>query len=197
MWRRLAVGLVLALLLAACGDDGGSEDGAPAGPDPTYPPNSIEALAEIFDPQLEPMGLRFTRGGLFDRSDGGYSPSDVGEHLALYVEPLDDAAYDSGDYVDGLGTITALVTPQVFETWAGVQTYDICQEPPAEVDDRAAPAPYTQIEIDRATSGTVDWDTATTATVLDLARAGDLRLVVTPAVSADPAYLEAEAEAAA
>jgi hypothetical protein len=189
MWRPLALGVAITLALTACGDDGGGGGGEPV---TAYPPTTSEELADVFDPQLEPLGLRVTRGALIERSDGGYVPSDTGEHLALYVEPIDEAGYDTADYVEGIGTVTALVTPQVFERWSGVETYDICQEPPADVDDSDTPAPYTQIEIDRASAAAVDWDEATTSTVLDLGRTGDLRLVVTPAISADPAYQEAD-----
>ena len=186
MLRRLALGLALVMVLGSCGDDGGSASSTTA--DEPFPPDTIAELAEIFDPQLEPMGLRFTRGALIDRTDGGYVPSPEGEHLALYVEPLDGVDYDTADYVDGLGTVTALVTPYVFERWSGVETYDICQEPPPEIDDSDAPVPYTQIEIDRQAADAVDWDTATTATVIELGRDADLRLVVTPVVREDPAY---------
>ena len=190
MFRRLALGVVLIVVLGSCGDDGSGGDATSA--DSPYPPSTIEELAEIFDPQLEAMGLRITRGGLFDRSDGGYVPSDEGGHLALYVEPLDDTDYHTADYVEGLGTVTALVTPQVFERWSGVETYDICQEPPADIDDRDAPAPYTQIEIDRESAEAVDWDAATAETVIALGLSGDARLIVTPVIRADPAYVAAE-----
>jgi hypothetical protein len=191
MLRRSIVLLTLLLLLGACGDDDGTA--APSTTTEPYPPSAIDELAEIFDPQLEPLGLRITRGGLFDRRDGRYDPSDEGNHPALYAEPLDDADYDDADYVEGLGTVTALVTPQVFDRWPGVDTYDICQEPPAAVDDSEAPAPYTQIEIGREAADAVDWDTATAATVIALGESGEARVVVTPSVSQDPAYLEAQA----
>jgi hypothetical protein len=196
MWRRLAVGtvLVLVLVLAGCGDDEGEAGSAES--DSPHPPNTVEELAEVFDPQLEPLGLRLTRGALIDRSDGGYIPSDEGEHLALYVEPIDDTGYTTADYVEGIGTVTALVTPQVFERWSAVESYDICQEPPADVDDRDAPAPYTQIEMDRAQAESVDWETATTETVMGLSQTGQVRLIVTPVISADPGYQEAFAAAA-
>ncbi len=185
MIRNTLLAMAVAIVLASCGDDGAASPTTVGEP---YPPDTIAELAEIFDPQLEPLGLRFTRGALIDRSDGGYVPSAEGEHLALYVEPLDGVDYDTADYVDGVGTVTALVTPYVFDRWSGVETYDICQEPPTEIDDSDAPVPYTQIEIDRESAEAVDWDTATTATVIELGRDADLRLVVTPAVRDDPAY---------
>lgn len=190
MLRRLTLGVALLVVLGACGDDGsGANTTLARSP---YPPNTVGELAEIFDPQLEPMGLHITRGALIDRSDGGYVPSDEGGHLALYVEPLDDADYSTADYVDGLGTVTALVTPQVYERWSAVETYDICQEPPADIDRGDEPVPYTQIEIDRAAAEAVDWDDATAGTVIALGLSGEARVIVTPVIQADPAYVAAE-----
>ena len=85
---RWAGGLAItALLLVACGSD---EVGrAPATStsaafDVTpYPPSDFDELAAIFEPQIADMGLRLTRGGLIDRSGGGYRESDTGQHLAL------------------------------------------------------------------------------------------------------------------
>lgn len=190
MVRRVAFAVLIAIALGACGYDGDDSGGPPEAS--ASPPTTVEELAEVFDPQLEPMGLRLTRGALIDRSDGGYVPSADGDHLALYVEPLADVDFDTADYVEGIGTVTALVTPQVFDRWEAVQTYDICQEPPADVDDRDAPPPYTQIEIGRAEAAGVDWDTATTGTVIELDRTGAARLIVTPVVRADPAFLAVE-----
>ena len=39
------------------------------------------------------------RGGLIDRSGGGYEPSATGRHLALYVEPMGERTVD--EYIDG------------------------------------------------------------------------------------------------
>lgn len=199
MLRRLTVPLAILLtvvaLVGACGydSDGNEVGGVQAGDEATstHPPSSIDDLAAEFDDLLEPLGLHITRGDVIDRSEGGYVPSPTGDHLALYVEPLDDAAYSPEDYVDGLGTVTALVTPLVFERWSGIQSYDICQEPPADVDDRTAPAPYTQIEIDRVEAEAVDWDTATAATVIELGLVGKARVVVTAALRETQAYKDA------
>ncbi|HUF85625.1 MAG TPA: hypothetical protein VMQ81_13660, partial [Acidimicrobiia bacterium] len=53
----------------------------------SLPPNDFEQLADIFDPKLEPLGLKLTRGALIDTAEGRYRPSDTGRHLAVYVEP--------------------------------------------------------------------------------------------------------------
>jgi hypothetical protein len=88
--------------------------------------------------------------------------------------------------------VTALVTPQVYERWSAVETYDICQEPPADIDRGDEPVPYTQIEIDRAAAEAVDWDDATAGTVIALGLSGEARVIVTPVIQADPAYVAAE-----
>jgi hypothetical protein len=201
MLRHLTLALLaFTLLLGACGYN--SDDNEVGGVDAAtetedeFPPSSIETLAAEFDPQLAPLGLHVTYGGVFDRSDGGYLASPTGEHLALYVEPIEDSGYDTADYVEGLGTVTALITPQVFERWSGIETYDICQEPPAIIDARDAPAPYTQIDISRAVSDTVDWETATTETVIALGLDGETRVVVTPVIREHPDYVAAEQAAA-
>lgn len=200
MMRRLATPIVLVVLAVSCGsDDGGSVGGAGEAsvPASTYPPTSTEGLAAVYDEMLEPLGLRFTRGALIDRSGGGYVPSATGEHLALYVEPLDDSEYAVEDYIEAIGTVTALVTPQVFDTWAGVESYDICQEPPTAVDARDEPAPYTQIEITREESDRVDWDSATAETVIGLGLEGKARVVVTPVIREHPRYEAAQTAAIA
>ncbi|MEL7209795.1 MAG: hypothetical protein AAGK32_16430, partial [Actinomycetota bacterium] len=82
--RAAFVVIVAGLLaLAGCGyDDDGDQAvggaGSPTSVTSPYPPTSFDELAAIFDPQLEPLGLRLTRGLLVDRSDGGYTPSAEG-----------------------------------------------------------------------------------------------------------------------
>ena len=63
--------------------------------------------------------------------------------------PAADEAYAEADYIDGIWDLTALFTPLVFETWSGLASYDICQEPPASVDPGYEPFPMTQVELSR------------------------------------------------
>lgn len=191
MSRRLLATAAALLVLVGCGYDA-DESTAPDTTEGPFPPATAEELAEVLDPQLETLGVRFTRGALIDRSDGGYEPSEEGTHLALYVEPIDEDTYDTADYVEGVETITALVTPEVFDRWSAVETYDICQEPPTSVSDAAEPPPYTQIEIGRAQAEAIDWEDATLETVIASSLTGDLRLVVTQAVRDHPDYQAAE-----
>ncbi|MEL7210923.1 MAG: hypothetical protein AAGK32_22265, partial [Actinomycetota bacterium] len=81
---------------------------------------------------------------------------------------------------------------QVFELWPAVESYDICQEPPADVDPRPEPAPYTQIDMARDVAESVDWDEASLETVLRLEQETDTRLIVTQVIRDDPGFIEAQ-----
>jgi hypothetical protein len=84
--KRVAVilaGIVLGTSFACA-----QEQEPPAAAPDRYPPNNVLELKEMFDPQLEPLGLRLTRGALIERATDTYSPSSKGNHLALYVEPI-------------------------------------------------------------------------------------------------------------
>jgi hypothetical protein len=208
MRRRLAAAsIALAFVLAGCSDDGDSQtattDEVPGGAtsssaggsssvtsaDPAFPPNDVAALKGIFDPLVEPLGLRLTRGALVDRSDG-YEFSDTGSHLALYVEPMDDSTYELGDYVDNIYDVMAAVTPAVFGPYSGVLTYDICQEPYQAEDDAYEPFPVTQVEVSRAAAAEYDWDTGDLASFLAFldAHDADTKLLVNDDVENAPQY---------
>ena len=171
MRRLLPLLLTSLLLLVACGndDDGGAEAQADRG----LPPVAAADGADLFEPELEALGLRVTdRGGLVDRSDGGYELSADGDHYALYVEPIDDATYTDDDFVENLVELTKLTAPLVFDTYPGVVSYDICQEPRSSENDAEEPPAITQIELRRSTADTVDWDTLDLATLVSLHKQG-------------------------
>jgi hypothetical protein len=185
--------------IAACGDDDGAE-GAPQMPDPasvttdpspgSLPPQDAIDLEEIYGDALAELDLRLTpRGGLIDRSDGGYVSSPTGRHLALYVEPIGDERTPE-EYVDGIRTV-AVVFSDVFERWPALETYDVCQEPPdPDGEQGEEPPPVTQIELTRAESEAIDWDSVT---VVDLVRGSlasprELALRVSPELAGDAAY---------
>jgi len=203
---RTAIVLLLlgSLALASCGSDqGDSGSAAPAAttadgstPREAYPPNDYEALAAIYDPMLEPQGLHLTRGALIDRSDGGYQESDEGNHLALYVEPIDETTFTTEDYVAGVYDLTALISPYTFERWSELDSYDICQEPPNGEDDRPEPFPATQIELDRAFAESFAWETNNLVSLLAAVDAADgARITVGKAVADNPDYKIALEEA--
>jgi len=198
--KVLLLGAGLLVLIAACGSSGKdlaevSEELAEATATPTataepYPPNDSAALAEIIDPIVEPYGLRFTYGSLNDTSDG-YEPSDTGNHLALYVEPTGE--YSDEDYINGLFTISAAVTPYVFETWEGLTSYDICQEPRPADDDSPTPPPATQVNIERAAAESYDWANGDLESMLVHAEAvgGEaFSVVVAPPFNSVPLFIE-------
>lgn len=99
-WTRrqfLTIGsgvIVSAGLVGACSDD---DDGDRAAELPSttstsrpadLPENDEDALKDLFDPFLEPLGQRVTRVGLYDLSLG-FELSDTGDHVAIYAEPID------------------------------------------------------------------------------------------------------------
>jgi hypothetical protein len=198
--------LVLALGLVACGDDDSADPTTTtlaadatttSTPDPEdLPPAGALELESIYGPQLAELGLRLTdRGGLIDRSGGGYEPSATGRHLALYVEPIGDRSVD--EYIEGIRTVAVLLS-DAFERWPALESYDVCQEP---VDDgtqeESEPLPVTQIELTREEAAAFDWDTVT---VVDLVRASradppGIALRVSQSMINDPAF-EAVAEEA-
>ena len=201
MTRRLGsvvLVVVLAMGTAACGDDDGAE-GVPQTVDPastttepsagSLPPPEAADLEPIYGEALADLGLRLTpRGGLIDRSDGGYVASPTGRHLALYVEPLDERTV--AEYIDGIRDV-AVVFADVFERWPALETYDVCQEPPDPNGDQGPePLPVTQIELTREEAEAIEWDSVS---VVDLVRGSlasprELKLRVSAELADDPAY---------
>lgn len=205
-----SVALLLAAGTAACSDDG--DDGAvPSTIDPAeitttteaedaeaaLPPAGALELEPLYGEALAELGLKLTdRGGLIDRSGGGYEPSAGGDHLALYVEPI-EASYSTPQYIDGIRSV-AVVFSDVFDRWPGLASYDVCQEP---LDDDGSlggePLPVTQIELTREQAAAFDW---ATVTVVDLVRASraeprGLALRVSSSLAQDPAYVAIVEEA--
>ena len=177
MTRRILAGvLAVALVMgaAACGEDDGAE-GEPIPPDQVpstidqddLPPPGALDLEPLYGEALAEIGMKLTdRGGLIDRSGGGYVASPTGQHLALYVEPIDpDRSME--EYFDGILDV-ALVFSDIYDRWPLLQSYDVCQEPPDPDGNQGdEPLPVTQIELSRAESEAIDWDTVT---VEDLVR---------------------------
>jgi len=199
---RLAVNVLLATSLTACGDDGDGAQPVPstidpaaittteAGPDGALPPAGALELGPLYGEQLAELGLKLTdRGGLIDRSGGGYEPSPEGTHLALYVAPVGDRTVPQ--YLDGIRDV-AVVFADVFERWPGLESYDVCQEPAGDDDlGGAEPLPVTQIELTKEEASAFDWDTVS---VIDLVRAAQadppgLALRVSSSMARHPAYV--------
>jgi hypothetical protein len=205
---RRALALVGAALLllgpAACGADDQADSGfhpstvapedvttaAPA-PDPTdFPPEDAHDLESIYGAQLAAIGLKLTdRGGLIDRTGGGYGQSTTGTHLALYVQPTGER--NLAQYLDGIRSVAAIFV-DAFERWPALESFDVCQEP---VPNPASPAkgeplPVTQIELSRAQADAIDFSTATVADLVRLSRQDPpgIQLRVSSAVAKDDAY---------
>lgn len=152
------------------------------------PPNDFDELADIFDPQLEPLGLKLTRGALIDTSNGGYRESDTGRHLAVYVEPTGE--YTPAEYAEGILPSAQVFLPLVFERWDELKTFDVCQEPLPGVDDRKEPPPVTQIYVSRAEARGFDWNTVTLPELLAAKEPAreSYRLYVAPEITNDPSW---------
>lgn len=196
--RAAVIAVVSVLVAGACGSDAATPPGPAAPPtgavttgdvDPgRFPPATGAELAAIFDPLLEPLGLRFARGSLIAPERGVYEPVADGTHLAVYVEPT--GAYTTADYATGLVEVARVFLPLVFERWEGLASFDVCQEPPPAVDDSAAPPSVTIIDLTRDQAAAVDWSDLDLAGLLAAAD-GLRRVFVSPDVAADPVFVDA------
>ena len=200
--RSAAAVAALALVAAACGGD---DAATPSTVDPASvttsgsqsdlpPPDALD-LEELYGDALADLGLRLTdRGGLIDRSGGGYQPSPTGTHLALYVEPVGERSPE--EYVEGIRSV-AVVFADVFDRWGGLESYDVCQEPEEDPDppanqpyDESEPLPVTQIELTRAQAAAIDWATVTVEDLVEASQTDPpgLFLRVGSSLARDPAY---------
>lgn len=183
--------------VAGCSDD---DDRASEIPSTTttstpadLPENDERALIELFDPMFEPIGQRVTRIGLYDLSEG-FDLSDTGDHVAIYVEPIDDAEWDTARYVSAIAPGVAACSPFIFETWAGVNTMDVCQEPSNEEFPEPEPPIVTQVQLSRADSAFIDWDDVELADLIAarLRSPQTARVAANDDVEADPTWIAAE-----
>ena len=197
------------VILTGCGDDDSASstttsattgDGTTSSTvgDDDFPRNDTEVLRQIFDPRFEPLGLKVTRAGLFD-IEAGYERDDRGEHLALYVEPIDPggAGWDEVRYIESVVPGVAASAPFIFATWPGVQTMDVCQEPPQAENPEPEPPIETQVVLSRADSSRIDWDTAELADLLAarLQSPDTVRVAARPGLENHPLWVAAEATA--
>jgi len=172
--KRLVSIVALLLVFASCGDDAAeiattttstgsttatTSGGATAAPTTTapgdpLPPHTLEGLAPILDPMVEPLGFRVTRAALISLDT--YQPTPDGTHLAVYVVPLEDQTPSA--YARQIVPLAAALLPAVFERWPALESFDVCQEPFAW-DGEGTPPSYTILDLDRESAGTVDWAT--------------------------------------
>lgn len=180
VWTRrqfLTIGTgaaVGSVFVAACSDDGDDGDAASQIPattttsEPTdLPANDEQALKALFDPLLEPIGQKVTRVGLYDLSFG-FELSDTGDHVAIYAEPIDPEGegWDTARYIAATAPGIAATAPFVFDTWPGVNSMDLCQEPPQAEAPEPEPPIVTQINLSRADAAFIDWENVTLADLI-------------------------------
>jgi hypothetical protein len=167
-----------------CGDD----DGSSAQPLPT----DLAEVEAIFADDLAEQGLRLSdRGGLVD-PEGGYSASATGDHLSLYVTPIDARTTD--EYVEGILVTARLLGPGAFERWPGLQSFDVCQEPTSGSGEDPNEAALTRLDMDRDRSDSLDWDALDLPGLLAIAseQAGEgVALYVEPTVRESPEFVAA------
>ena len=90
----------------------------------------------------------------------------------------------SADYADNFLVLARIVGPELMQRYPDLESYDICQEPPAAEQDDPYPPPATQIDLDRAQVESLDWDTATVADLFALQDVG-ATVRVTPEIQAE------------
>ncbi len=211
MVRRTRVAAVFLLLAAACGNDRDtSGDVAPSlavpsqvttpttpettgSPAPGKPPLEASDLEDLYREPLAALGLVLTdRGGLIDRSGGGYEKSADGDHLALYLEPA-AGERTMQEFVDGIVLATKVFVPDVFERWPALASMDVCQEPLGDLQRLRDPPPVSQVEVSRAQSEAIDWSSVTVADIVSGARADPprLRLIVSEELQDSEEFLRA------
>lgn len=125
-------------------------------PQPTeaLPPHTADELIDILGPIVEPLGFRVTRASLVDLTS--YRASPTGSHLAVYVAPFEQLS--AADHAEAVVALAAAYLPLVFDRWEGLGSFDICQEPHTW-DLPGTPPAVTLLDLTRATSEDIDWDT--------------------------------------
>jgi hypothetical protein len=190
--RRVGLVAFVVAIATTAGGVAASPAGARVRTSPDLPPANRGALARMFDPQLERLGLHTTRAALQDSSD--YEPSATGTHLAIYVEPITPGTLDGDAYARNIMRVARVFLPSVFRRWSGLKSFDVCQEP--DRDPRAVPPPATQVIATRRGAAAVRWKHATLATLIARAHtirgrhggADPLSLYVAPQILMQPRF---------
>jgi hypothetical protein len=154
--------VLLALVLTAAPACGSSKP-EPA-PLAALPDGSTAAMAKRFDSALKPLGWRIQRSAFEHVDIDPAHPTTGKQHLAVYVRPLGTPSY--ADYVNGLSAVTKLFVPALFDQYADLASFDVCEEPTEAQDPADEPKPVTQIVVTRANAHAVAWATATPAEVV-------------------------------
>ena len=172
------------LAVAACSGSPDSQSTPASTAGAGLPPAILADLAPIFDPQVKPLGLRVTRAALV--SANPRVPSPAGTHLAIYVEPA--SHWSAAQHVEVIVPLARTLASNLFARWPELESFDVCQEPSPGVDDRPAPPPVTTVDMTRAASDAIDWETADLITLaVASARRADFSLSASPSLGHDPA----------
>jgi hypothetical protein len=187
---RWAAVLFVLVLLAAC------SQGEERSGDREPPPGSKAAIEKEFSPVVERLGLRITRAGLA-RQLGSRDYDPAGRHLAVYVEAVGPVGADV--YVANLVPVAQAFLPEVFERFPQIESFDVCQEPPPGVDDRAEPKTWTQVLVTRQQVSAVDYGRLDLGGLLSAAYLPPSRLVlaVVPEVAKSPLWVRAVSQLSA
>jgi hypothetical protein len=184
----VAVALAVVSTAAACS---GSDKRASK-----LPPNKKAVIEKVFESRLDRLGLRLTRGALVDLESG--EPSASGTHLAVYVEPT--GPYTPDDYARRVVAVTRVFAPMSFDTWRGLRSFDVCQEPLPAVDARPEPPPTTKVTMTRGAARKIRWkglDLPTLLTEANRLGARELSVYAAPDVRTTARYQAAAAQALA
>jgi hypothetical protein len=153
-----AVLLVLgALLASACAS---SKKTASA---QTIPADGAAAMTKVYGSRLQALGWTIQRSEVHHSDMPGVSAPGK-HHLAVYVRPVGHKT--PAQYIDGLATVSRVFLPDVFNRWPGLLSFDVCEEPAADVDPSDEPKPVTQILVTRQQAAAVDWAKATPVDVV-------------------------------
>jgi hypothetical protein len=167
-----------------------ADDETAGAPSSDHPPGDAEGIAALIDPMVADLGLRFTYGSLIDRTaNRTFEASPTGDHFAVYVEPIGE--YTDADYIANTWVLAQRLTPFLFDTYPGLASYDVCQEPRPGENDEAVPPPVTQLDIFRGPASQIDWENGSLATLIVSGRdEPTTTLRVDPRLQQLPAFVE-------
>jgi hypothetical protein len=184
-------GVAAALLLGACGDDDRSADVATTTTEAAPRPSGLEEVRRTFSAEVDALDMVLTEeGGVIDLETYLPAPED-GTHLSIYLAPR--SGIDDQAYLDGILETARALAPGIFERWSAIETFDVCQLPPADDGEGAA---LTRLDMDRSSVESLDWAALDLPTFLAAARErpdDGIRLYVTRSLREAPAYQEATA----
>lgn len=184
--------VALSLLSSACSDDDAPR-AIPATTEATPRPAGLEEVRRAFADELDALGMVLTEeGGVIDPETYEPAPAD-GTHLSIYLAPREPI--DQGAYLDGILETARAMAPGIFERWSAIESFDVCQLPPADDEEGVA---LTRLDLDRAAVEQLDWaslDLPSFLQEVDERRGGGARLYVARSLRQTPAYEQAMAAA--